>query len=50
MFVVLFLAFVVQRLGGDGADVGVIRGMQAVGGVVGGLLLARVAADVRRRH
>ncbi len=47
MFLVLFLAFVVQRLGGDGADVGVIRGMQAVGGVLGGLLLARVAADVR---
>ena len=42
MFVVLFLAFVVQRLGGDGADVGIIRGMQAVGGIVGGLLLARV--------
>ena len=43
MFVVLFLAFVVQTLGGDGADVGIIRGMQAVGGIVGGLLLARVA-------
>ena len=42
MFVVLFLAFVVRRLGGDGADVGIIRGMQAVGGIAGGVLLARV--------
>jgi predicted MFS family arabinose efflux permease len=44
MFVVLFLAFVVQRLGGDGAAVGIIRGMQAVGGILGGLLLARRAS------
>lgn len=42
MFVVLFLAFVVQRLGGDGADVGIIRGMQAVGGIAGGLIIARL--------
>lgn len=40
MFVVLFLAFVVQRLGGDEADVGIIRGMQAVGGIGAGFLLA----------
>jgi predicted MFS family arabinose efflux permease len=44
MFVVLFLAFVVRRLGGDGSDVGIIRGMQAVGGIVGGAMLARLAA------
>ena len=43
MFVVLFLAFVVRRLGGDGADVGIIRGMQAVGGILAGLALARLA-------
>jgi predicted MFS family arabinose efflux permease len=43
MFVVLFLAFVVQRLGGDGSDVGIIRGMQAVGGILGGVLIARLA-------
>ncbi|MGI9029339.1 MAG: MFS transporter [Ilumatobacteraceae bacterium] len=41
MFVVLFLVFVVRRLGGGEADVGMVRGMQAVGGILGGLLLAR---------
>lgn len=44
MFVVLFLAFVIERLGGDGSAVGIIRGAQAVGGLLGGLLLARHAA------
>jgi len=47
MFLVLFLAFVVQRLGGGEADVGIIRGMQAVGGIIGGLLLVRVASQAR---
>ena len=40
MFLVLFIAFVVRSLGGNEADVGLIRGMQAVGGVIGGVLLA----------
>lgn len=47
MFVVLFLAFVVRRLGGDEADVGIIRGMQAVGGIGAGLLLAGRFARAR---
>ncbi len=40
MFLVLFIAFVVRGLGGDEADIGLIRGMQAVGGVIGGVLIA----------
>ena len=40
MFLVLFIAFVIRSLGGNEADVGLIRGMQAVGGIIGGILLA----------
>jgi len=47
MFVILFLAFVTQRLGGGEADVGLIRGMQAVGGIIGGALIARSTREVQ---
>ena len=43
LFLVLFIAFVVRQLDGDGAAVGLIRGMQAVGGVLGGIMIGRLA-------
>ena len=41
-FVVLFVLFVVRRLGASEADVGVLRGVQAAGSIAAGLLLASV--------
>jgi predicted MFS family arabinose efflux permease len=46
LFLVLFIAFVVRDLGGSGAEVGLLRGVQALGGVTGGLLLGRYARHV----
>ncbi len=46
MFLVLFVAFVIERLHGDGSAVGIIRGTQAVGGIVGSVVIARLAARV----
>ncbi len=43
MFVVVYLAFIVRKLDGDPADIGLIRGSQAVGGVLGGIVIARLA-------
>jgi MFS family permease len=42
-FPVLFIVFVDEQLSGDGADVGVIRGMAAFGGIVAGLVISRHA-------
>jgi MFS family permease len=45
-FVVLFVVYVIEAVGGDGGAVGIIRGTMAVGAVVGAALIGRVGPRV----
>ena len=49
MFVVLFVVFVLEELAADGGAVGLIRGVQAIGGVIGGILIGVVGARIGPR-
>jgi len=46
MFLVLFVVYVLDVLGGSEADAGLLRGVQAIGGLAAGFALATVAQRV----
>ena len=44
LFVVLFVFFVTDVIGGDATDVGVLRGVQAIGAIAAGVILGALGA------
>lgn len=49
LFLVLFLVYVTQNLGAGDTGVGIIRGVQAIGGVLGGLVTGLLARRLSPR-
>jgi MFS family permease len=49
MFLVLFVLFVVDQLSGSDADVGLLRGVQAIGAIAAGLALGFIAKKAGAR-
>ena len=50
IFVVLYVVFVLEVLGADGGAVGLIRGLQAIGGIAAGLVIGSIAAPPRHEQ